>query len=59
MDVHVVHSDKHSTTELRKANMGDAESNTNAHIEEADAKQLLENLVSIGFSEALDDFQVN
>jgi hypothetical protein len=52
-------SDKHSTTELRKANMGDAESNTNAHIEEADAKQLLEDLVSIGFSEALDDFQVN
>ena len=52
-------SDKHSTTELRKANMGDAKSDTKTHIKEADSKQLLQNLVSIGFSEALDDFQVN
>lgn len=52
-------SDKHSTTELRKANMGDAKSDTKTHIKEADAKQLLQDLVSIGFSEALDDFQVN
>jgi len=48
-----------STAEVRKANMGDAESNTDKHIDEADAEQLLEDLVSIGFSEALDDFQVN
>ena len=39
--------------------MGDADSNTGKHIEEADAKQLLQDLVSIRFSEALDDFQVN
>ena len=48
-----------SRNELRKANMGDAESNTGKHIDEADAKQLLQDLVDIGFSEALDDFQVN
>lgn len=48
-----------STAEVRKANMGDAKSDTKTHIKEADSKQLLQDLVSIGFSEALDDFQVN
>lgn len=51
--------ERRSTSEVRKANMGDVESNTGKHIDEADAKQLLDDLVSIGFSEALDDFQVN
>jgi len=39
--------------------MGDAKSNTNEHIIEADATQLLRDLISIGFTEALDDLQVD
>ena len=60
MAKHIANSESKnkSRNELRKANMGDAESNTNTHIEEADAKQLLQDLVSIGFSEALDGLVV-
>ena len=47
-----------SVTKLRKANMGDT-SNTNVHIIEADATQLLRDLISIGFTEALDGLQVD
>jgi hypothetical protein len=48
-----------SVTKLRKANMGDAKSNTNVHIIEADATQLLRDLINISFTEALDDLQVD
>ncbi|KZZ50186.1 hypothetical protein A3759_17200 [Thalassolituus sp. HI0120] len=45
----------HNITEVRKANFGSAKFGSKSHVELADSKELLKDLVDIGFTEALDD----
>jgi DNA-binding protein YbaB len=56
MAEHIANSDVEGrkTAQVKAANMGTKESNTNEHILEADTAQLLKDLVSAGFDEAID-----
>ena len=45
----------HNITEVRKANFGSAKFGSKSHVKLSDSKELLKDLVDIGFEEALDD----